>query len=221
MDSPERAGRSPRPQTVGLIADIVGSRGIDDRAAAQEAIHEAFAAAHAVVEPDEPAWATVGDEFQAVYRRWQDAVRASLRLAVGLPDGLRVRCGLGEGEIREIEAGARGPIQDGPGWLYAREAVETAASRQRRRDEVTSWFVGDDPGHAAAVNAHLLLRDHVISRMKARERRICADLLAGGTQSEAAARERISQSAVSQALHRSGAAALVELDRLLAQDERL
>ena len=209
--------RDDGPLPVGLIADIVGSRGLGDRSAAQDAIHDAFASAHAQIIPREPAWATVGDEFQAVYHSWRDAARATLHLLVGLPEGLRVRCGLGEGAIRDIEEGDRGPIQDGEGWLRAREAVEEAARRGRRRGEVVSWFVGADEDRATAVNAHLLLRDHVVSRMKSRERRICAHLLAGGTQEQVAGRERISQSAVSQALHRSGAAALLEADRLFAQ----
>lgn len=212
-----RPSSAPTPPPVGLIADIVASRGLEDRAAAQKTIHAAFAQAHEVVLPRESAWATVGDEFQAVYLTWQDAVRATLRLMVELPEGLRLRCGLGEGEISDVEPGAYGPIQEGQGWLHARAAVDEAAARQGRRDETVSWFSGTDPVRAASVNAHLLLRDHIVFRMKARERRLCAVLLAGGTQKQAAAQERISQSAVSQSLHRSGGAALVELDRVLAE----
>ena len=51
--------------------------------------------------------------------------------------------------------------------------------------------------------------------MKARERRLCAALLAGATQQEAARDESISQAAVSQALHRSGAMALLDADDAL------
>ena len=68
-----------------------------------------------------------------------------------------------------------------------------------------------------ALNAHLLLRDHLIDTMSPRARRLAAGTLSGATQSELAARERISQSAVSQNLRRSGAAALVAADRALAE----
>ena len=61
-----------------------------------------------------------------------------------------------------------------------------------------------------------LLRDHVLGRLKARERRIAAALLGGATQAEAARAERITQSAVSQAVARSGIDRLLELDDELA-----
>ena len=55
----------------------------------------------------------------------------------------------------------------------------------------------------------LQLRDHVVGRMKARERRLAAGLALGYTQSRLARQEGISQSAVSQSLRRSGATALL------------
>lgn len=46
---------------VALVADIVGSRQLADRASAQQRIHEAFARAEQTVRPLQGAWATVGD----------------------------------------------------------------------------------------------------------------------------------------------------------------
>jgi len=66
------------------------------------------------------------------------------------------------------------------------------------------------------VDGLVLLRDHVLGRLKARERRIAAALLGGATQAEAARAERITQSAVSQAVARSGIDRLLELDAELA-----
>lgn len=202
---------------VGVIADIVDSRELTDRPAAQQAILDAFDQAESAVDPLRSAWATVGDEFQLICPTWHDAVRTTLRVKVALPDGLFLRFGLGLGEIRDVAAGSDGPIQDGSAWLNARAAVEQAHQRQERRDEVLSWFVSDGGGWDAAVNTHLLLRDHVVARLKARERRVFAALLNGATQQEAATSERISQGAVSQLLHRSGAMALLEADDEMAE----
>jgi hypothetical protein len=78
-----------------------------------------------------------------------------------------------------------------------------------------------DDGPATAVpNGLLLIRDHVIARMKARERRIAAGLLMGRTQVDLGAEEGIGQSAVSQSAHRSGAAELLLVQRMLLEEGR-
>ena len=203
-------------QAVGVIADIVGSRRMTDRAAAQRVIAQTFAETEAVVSSVRAAWATVGDEFQVIVATWQDALRVTLRLQVLLPEAIQLRYGIGAGEINTLEEGESGPIQDGTAWLHARAAIEHVEDRQQRRDEVLTGFGCDDADLVAAVNAQLSFRDHVVARLKARERRLLAALLFGSTQQEAAQTERISQAAVSQALHRSGAMALLEADDMLA-----
>ncbi|GAA4106614.1 SatD family protein [Enteractinococcus coprophilus] len=202
-------------QAVGIIADIVGSRDLKDRAAAQRAILEAFSGAEAAVPAVRPAWATVGDEFQLIAATWQDALRIAVRVQALLPGGLRLRFGIGVGQINTVEEGEVGPIQDGTAWFNARQAIETIEELQQRRDEVLTGFMADDPELTAAITAQLLFRDHIVARMKARERRLFAALLAGATQQDAARAERISQAAVSQALHRSGAMALLDADATL------
>lgn len=206
---------SSRPDGVALIADIVGSRRLPDRAAAQEAILDAFARAHTAVPPLLPAWATVGDEFQALYARWEDAARVTLRVALTLPDGVLLRYGLGEGSHAEVAPGTDGGpgIQDGSAWHRAREAVQEA---ERRAHGLSTAYLGPDAGLARAVDGQLRLRDHVLRRLRARERRLAAHLLEGRTQAEAATAERITQSAVSQALARSGAAELLAVEAALA-----
>lgn len=203
-------------QAVGIIADIVDSREMADRSASQRAITDAFAQAETAVSPIRSAWATVGDEFQVIVATWQDSLRLTLRMQALLPDGIQLRYGIGTGQINTIEQGESGPIQDGTAWLNARVAIDEVAERQQRRDEMMSGFCSDDIDLATAVRAQLMVRDHVLGRMKARERRLLSALLFGATQQEAARNERISQAAVSQTLHRSGAMALLDVDDMLA-----
>jgi len=202
-------------QAAGIIADIVGSRELTDRAAAQRAINETFEQAEASVPPLRSAWATVGDEFQLITHSWQDALRVTLRVQALLPDDLRLRFGIGLGRINTVEEGEAGPIQDGTAWLNARQAIEAVEQHQQQRDAALTGFHADDAELTAAVGAQLLLRDHIVARMKARERRLLAALLTGATQQVAAREEKISQAAVSQALHRSGAMALLDADAAL------
>src|SRR5690625_7164972 len=72
-----------------------------------------------------------------------------------------------------------------------------------------------DEALVTPITAQLFMRDHIVARMKARERQLFAALLQGSTQQEAARDEKISQAAVSQALHRSGAMALLDADDIL------
>lgn len=203
-------------QAVGVIADIVGSRELTDRPAAQRAIADTFARVEAYLPAQRPAWATVGDEFQLITTTWQDALRITLRVQTLLAEKVQLRFGMGAGQIHTIEEGETGPIQDGTGWLHARAAIEEVEQRQQRRDDVLSAFHSDNAELTTAVTAQLMLRDHVVTRMKSRERRLFGALLLGATQQEAAGEERISQAAVSQALHRSGAMALLDADAMLA-----
>jgi len=206
-------------QAVGIIADIIGSRELPDRASAQRSILQAFQQAQAIVPTTQDAWATVGDEFQVITDTWRNALRLTLRVQAALPEDLRLRFGIGQGQINTIGDGETGPIQDGTAWLHARAAIEYVEHQQQRRDEILTGFRSDEIQLTDAINAHLLLRDHILDRMKARERRLFAALLFGATQQEAARDEKVSQAAVSQALHRSGAMALLEADDVLQQRE--
>lgn len=196
--------------SVGVIIDIVRSRALEDRAAAQQAIHKVFDEAHLVVRPSIPLWATSGDEFQVVYSNTRDAMAVTALVRLLLPPGVDCRFGLGEGEIRIVETTAQGQsIQDGSAWWRAREAIDVAhALEDRGQRYARTAFRGEDAAGEELTNAYALLRDHTISRMTPRERRIAAGLLRGRGQDEIAAQEKISQSAVSQNAQKSGAAAL-------------
>ena len=90
---------SAAPPVAAVIADIVGSRALPDRERAQEQILAAFAAAEQDVPPLRPAWASVGDEFQALHRTWPDALRLTVRVTLALPPGLDLRFGIGLGPV--------------------------------------------------------------------------------------------------------------------------
>lgn len=190
-----------------VIVDIVRSRALPDRAEAQAAVLGAFALAERDASVVRPVAATVGDEFQGVYAGLADALRVTTLASLVLPDGIEVRTGIGLGEVVEVD----GDISDGSAWWRAREAIEEAHRRENAGEgSVRGWCVGGESDDAVMASSVLLLRDHVVSRMRARERRIAAGLIAGELQSGIAARESISQAAVSQAAHRSGAIALRE-----------
>ncbi|MGN7970233.1 SatD family protein [Microbacterium sp. 22296] len=203
--------------TVAVIADIVASRRLHDRAAAQRRIAEVVDQ----VDTDLPVavhvlTATVGDELQGEYARLDDALASLLLVRLTLPDDIDCRFGVGVGEVRPIELDDR-TVPEGPAWWAARTAVETVERMQQRAAPFArTWIVaseGEDAAMAdtvAVAGAYALARDQLVSAMSERTRRLTAGRCLGRSQRELAEREGISQSAVSQALTAAGSAALVE-----------
>src|SRR5690625_366097 len=146
-------------QAVGIIADIVGSRDLPDRPAAQQDILAAFEQAQTVVTPTREAWATVGDEFQVITVTWHDALRLTLRVQVLLPYDLRLRFGIGVGEINTIDDDESGPIQDGSAWLHARAAIEVVEELQQRRDAGLTCFRADDVALVRCMIERIIMLD--------------------------------------------------------------
>lgn len=203
---------------VALIVDIVRSRELDDRRRAQASIEETFATVHQGTAVVEPLWATVGDEFQAVYPDVASGLRATALARLLLPEEVDCRFGLGLGDVEDVAAGAAGPIQDGSAWWCAREAIDEAHRRESAGNPyLRTWFVSHDGAVDAVTNAYLLLRDQAITDMRPRERRLAGGALLGRAQAELGKVEGITQSAVSQSLRRSGGAALLA-GHLLLQD---
>lgn len=213
--------------TVVVTADIIGSRQLADRAEAQRAFDETIAR----VESDLPVATqglrpTVGDEQQAIYPTLDAALGAILLLRLALPDGVEFRYGVGIGEVGRVPSStSEQGISDGPGWWAARSAVERVEALQKRAaPQARSWIVAHDTAaeqHSGAVrwaNAHLLTRDEIVGAMSERVRRLTYGRCLSLTQRELAAAEGITQSAVSQGLSSSGAAAVVEGFRLLDFD---
>ncbi|MGN6273046.1 MAG: SatD family protein [Protaetiibacter sp.] len=202
-------------QVVAIIADIVGSRELDDRDAAQLELERAFAEQNGVAPLLEAFHPTVGDEFQAVAADIPAALRATLAARLSFADGVDCRFGLGLGDSRGVSSSRPDDIRDGSAWWRAREAIETAHRRMDAgRSTIRSWYVADaDDAEsapvAATLNAYLVMRDHVVTRMKRLDRELTFGQLAGLTQAELARRHGITQSAVSQRLERSGGSALL------------
>lgn len=202
--------------SVALIADIVGSRDLADRGAAQQQVLDAFERAHTHTSADVPAYAAVGDEFQAVFGTVERAVVATTIVALSLPDGLELRFGVGVGEDRVVDASGTVPIRDGSAWWRAREAIDQVKQAQRSgRSRATTGFVHDGGGDEKTTRGLLLLRDHIIGGMRPRDKRIALAGLEGVPQVRTAEAEGIAQSAVSQSWHRSGASAIIEMLRQL------
>ena len=209
--------------SVAVIVDVSKSRSHADRRALQEEIEEAFGRVNDAVDSLQPLAPTVGDEFQAVYATVGAAARATLLARLHLPDGVDCRFGLGLGEVAEIGTGVAGVLQDGSAWWSARRAIDEARRHEYSRlGFVRTWFSSstaeqnaDDASSEGLVNAYLLGRDQIIGSMNPRSRRLLLGQLLGTTQSDLAAQEGITQSAVSQNLSRSGANALIAGDALL------
>jgi hypothetical protein len=187
-----------------LIGDVVGSRRATDRSE----LHRVLASAlrHVVGDAIDPPAFTVGDEFQGSYRTVGAAIDAALSLRLAVGSEIDVRFGIGWGTVTILDADAG--IQDGPGWWTAREAIQQTAEAQRQPGftlvRTTFRADGDTRGDAAAVNAALICRDHLLGSLDERSLRIVRGLMTGRTKKELAADEGISPSAVSQRASRDG-----------------
>ena len=203
-------------QLTAVIVDIVRSRELADRREAQRQLETAFLLVNDNGPADQPLTASVGDEFQAVYPTAPDALRAVLLARLAIPPSLDCRFGIATGTVREVGSGLAGALQDGSAWWLAREAIDEVHRRESSRTpSLHSWYRADqetstpaDP-HEGMVNAYLLARDHLVSSMSDRARRLSLGLLLGRSQSALAAEEGITQGAVSQSLQRSGASTLL------------
>ena len=200
---------------VALIADVIGSRSQGDRAEVQRAVEAVLDRTAEAVPPAAPFRATAGDEFQAVYSSRNEALRATLFAGLLPQDGPQLRFGLGEGIVGSVPSSKSEHIEDGPGWWHAREAVETAGSRQRRLPFLRSWYVSGHPEPDAAVNAYLLARDQLLAGLSVRARDYARGVAQGSSQIAVAAEYGVSQPAVSKLLRDSGATAILEGLRLL------
>lgn len=196
-----------------ITADIIGSRKLADRAGAQREIVAVLVGVGAALALP-PLVPTIGDEFQRSYRTLDHALVMTLLVSLALPDGVRLRFGIGLGTATDdVEDSAPG---DGPAWWAARDAVNRLHRMQKRSaPHARTWIVAapgqDDPMPPVTLaNVYLLARDEIVSGMNARARRLTYGRCLGATQAELAESEGITQPAVSQLLSTAGAAAVVE-----------
>jgi hypothetical protein len=202
---------------IAVVADIVGSRKLDDRSAAQRVLDQTIS----LVEGDlplasQPLTPTVGDEQQGVYRSLEDALVSLLMIQLRLPDGIGFRFGIGIGAVSAVES-VHGELADGPGWYAARAAIEAVHAKEGRAvPRSRTWIVGA-PGQdevmestIAASNAYLLVRDELVGAMSERERRLTYGRLIGRSQLDLADEEGITQPSVSKSLRNAGSAAILD-----------
>jgi hypothetical protein len=221
-----KSGAQPTPAEgeavqVALIGDLVGSRHSPSRTEVQQHLVDALAIANEATTPVQALAPTIGDEFQGVYDDVGSALRAGLVVRLALPEGVDCRCGIGVGTLEIVGTSEYGRTQDGPAWWAARDAIVEAKRRESAQNKrLRSWYAvsEDGGGHPDAdlVNALLLCRDELVSRLDGRQRRLVLGVLRGTSQKELAATEGISPSAVSQSLRRAGAFAVLGATDLLA-----
>jgi len=192
-----------------VIGDLVGSRRSADRAGLQDRLDEVLREVSGRVPVAQPFEPTVGDEFQGACATLSEALTAALLVRLGLLPLVDARCGLGHGEVSVHDA-ARAPLlQDGPGWWAAREAIDAIDGP---RDDRRTWFLGEG---SDTINAFLVCRDQVISRLNERGVRMLRLALLGHSQKEIAEHEEVWPSAVSQQFRR-GIGAVVQAHALVA-----
>ncbi|WP_313406316.1 SatD family protein [Aeromicrobium sp.] len=192
-------------ESVAVIGDLVASRDVPSRAAAQEALISALALAAEIAPSRQAPAPTIGDEFQSTHETVADALLAALVVRLALPETMDARVGIGRGAIEVVGRSEYGLTQDGPAWWNAREAIGEVERRVARQTGLRTWV-----HEGGTVNAYVMARDHVVSGFDGRQRRLVLGLLQGRTQRQLAESEGISASAVSQSLRRSGALAVID-----------
>lgn len=196
-----------------VIGDVVDSRRVSDRAGMHERLADLLQRVNAELEPVTALRFTVGDEFQGAFATIENAVRATLRLRLGLLPVADLRHGLGLGEVTVLQDEPR--VEDGPGWWAARAAID--AVHDAETHPATRWMRtavrGEDV--SPAVASLLALRDRAVGDLDDRGIAILRGLLAGRTQREIADDLAITASAVSQRIRAAGLDALVVSDRAL------
>lgn len=202
---------------VAVIGDIVQSRKKTDRSDTQRAVELALNGANSAVRPLQGLASTVGDEFQGVFASLSDALLATLLVRLHLPQGTDCRFGIGRGE-RTVVLSSSPLLEDGSAWWSARAAIQEVKAREGRANRnLRTWYTPEDRNTASGelVNAFLVCRDELVSRLDGRGRRILLDTIRGKTQTEIARDEGITQSAVSQAISRNGTYAILTSSQLV------
>jgi DNA-binding transcriptional LysR family regulator len=207
-----------RQNWAAVIGDVVGSRQATSRSRLQQRLDKALAAVNAAMATVQPLTPTLGDEFQGMFGRIEDAIEASFRLRVELVGKVDVRIGIGWGTLRTQDE-SRTPFgQDGPCWWRARDALQELARTERSNQEPTSLRTVCRTGNAQEqlYNAILVLRDQTLSGIDEADATILKLVMSGASQQEAAARLGINKSSVSRRMQSHGLAALLRSREHLA-----
>jgi hypothetical protein len=206
-----------------LIGDLIGSRSSADRRRLHRRFADVLDRVNTELRPPTPVRMQVGDEYQGVFATLGDALHASLLVRLALLPDADVRHGIGRGPVEVLSEDPR--VEDGPGWWAARaaiERVEDAEGRPGERSLRTAYVATSDPAERdeavaaqeAAVNAALVLRDHLVSGLSPRSVSVLRGLLDGASQRDLAEALGISPSAVSQRVRGDGLGAVIAAHEL-------
>lgn len=105
--------------------------------------------------------------------------------------------------------------------MYQRASDVERARWQQLRPIFDSTSIGPPgrlrPGLDELINAYLVCRDQIVSTLDTKDVRSVMDVFSGRSQTKMAEEERVSQSAISQRLKRSGAYALRSAEELMTR----
>lgn len=188
-----------RKWCIAVIGDVVESRRIEQRATAQESLHELIEFLNKLLDDSilAPFSLSRGDEIQALVARadilpdvlWHTAAR--FRHSA-------IRFGFGLGELSTSLAPL--PMEtDGPAWWAARTAVKNAAAT-RRTGGVWQGFGADDQ----VLTAVGTLLGHIRGRLTPRQRAVVERLRSGADMVQVAEGLGITKQAVSSIVAAAG-----------------
>jgi hypothetical protein len=200
--------QQPIPWVAALIGDMVGSRQAPDRIELQRQIGTVFEEVDRLVGGD-PTF-TVGDEFQARFPTMGEAVEASIQLHLRSLSLIRLRIGIGWGELVGEDPSRSPYAQDGPCWWRARDAIESVDRSSKGRAPELRTAVRTESSLDPLLNGYLLLRDSLLGGLDEVDAQIAVGLLEGLSQTELARVLRLNKSSVSRRANTHGILALVE-----------
>jgi hypothetical protein len=188
-------GKNAESTYAALIGDLVGSKGLPDRAALQKRLQSQFKSLNRQLGRQSlaaPLAFTAGDEFQALLLRPQAGATIAFELADALHP-VRITFGLGWGGLSTALGTDVGSL-DGPCFHRARAAQETASGQGQ-------WLVASGFGESidSAVSALFLLMD-VIRRGWTDKQAQYVRAARGQIQKEVAGRFGVSPSVISESL---------------------
>lgn len=200
--------QQPSSWVAALIGDMVGSRLKPDRIELQRQMETVFAETDRVIGGD-PTF-TIGDEFQARYPSLGEAVEASLQLHLRSFGVIKLRIGIGWGEL-VAEDPARSPFgQDGPCWWRARDGIESVDRSTKARGPELRTAIRTETSLDPLLNGYVVLRDALLDGFDEVDAQIAIGLFHGLSQTELAGKLGLNKSSVSRRANTHGILALVE-----------
>jgi hypothetical protein len=200
--------QQPSTWVAALIGDMVGSRQAPHRLDLQRRVGAVLEEVGRVVGGN-PSF-TIGDEFQGRFPTLADAVEASLQLHLRTLGLIRLRIGIGWGELLGEDPEQTPFAQDGPCWWRARDAIEAVDRSTRGRAPGLRTAARTETGLDPLLNGYLLLRDTTLGEFDDVDARIAIGLIDGLNQAELAGEIGLNKSSVSRRASAHGILALVE-----------